>query len=262
MSLKQILIIILCVLMLLTIVLASVVFRRIVSPTPTTPTPSSPSRPAPTESEATTAPTEFVPPVTTGPTEPGHTHNFATLIRKVETTCTVSGYDIYLCECGQSAALNQQAAPGHDYQEANQDATCTVDGYAGTKCTRCGDVQKTAVLPAPGHDHQTPVHQDATCTVDGYDGLQCTRCSNVKKTEIYTAPGHDWGEWLPNPEDSTKENHTCTVCATTESRDVITEPDPSEPGTEPSEPGTDPSEPGEPEPSEPGGSSDPTESVQ
>ena len=259
MSPKRILIVITCMLVLLTIVMAGIVIHRL-APLLQATLPSTEQPPVTTTTDATTLPTESTPPVTTEATEPGHQHEFTKLIRRVETTCIRDGYSIYLCECGQSANLDHEKAFGHSYEPSQADPTCTVDGYIGEKCANCGDIQKDTTIPATGHSYE-PSQAEATCTVDGYIGKTCTTCGYIKKETTFPATGHSFGEWAVDPLDSTKECRTCTTCAEAETRDIVTETEPTEPGVDPSAPveSTEPSHPTEG--SEPTGGSEPTEST-
>lgn len=69
------------------------------------------------------------------------------------------------------------------------------------------------------------VTKEPNCTQPGEKAFKCTKCGAVIKTEIVPAKGHTWGDWKLIKEATVTEKglerRTCTVCGTTEDRDVI-----------------------------------------
>ena len=84
--------------------------------------------------------------------------------------------------------------------------TCTEAGEAEEKCSVCGYVADTVVVPAD-HKWETVkgTEKAATCTENGSRELLCTVCG-AKETEILPAGHH------PGPDATCTVPQTCTVC--------------------------------------------------
>lgn len=179
-------------------------------------------------------------------------------------TCTEKGKKAYkpgtkcvVCEQEITGTLpipKLDHTPPEDLKETVTPATCTEPGEEGipdSKCTVCGETIKGTMKPisALGHkweNFEPKDGQDATQAEDCHEKtvtgtVSCERCGESMEQEI-TIPGkleHTWGEWAPDPEDSTKEIRTCTVCKeATETRNASTNPGTTTP-SEPDDPSTD-----------------------
>lgn len=141
-------------------------------------------------SETTTAPTETDPEESTEP----HVHEYVK-DKTTAATCTSMGYTVYKCSCGKTDVRDFREQLGHQYQQTKVEQTCEQDGCTMKSCVRCGDVQKTDVVPALGHDYQTVKTVTADCEQEGYEEKECTRCHEVVKENIQPALGHSYGEW-------------------------------------------------------------------
>ena len=117
------------------------------------------------------------------PTEPTHTHNYATTM--TAPTCTEKGYTTYSCACGDSYTADEVAANGHTWVSP----TCTV----AQTCSVCQATEGEA----NGH-----TWADATCT-------EAKTCSICQATEG-EANGHTWADA------TCTEAKTCSVCQVTE----------------------------------------------
>ena len=82
----------------------------------------------------------------------GHTPDGAGKVTAA--TCTEDGYTTYHCSvCNTDYTVAGDKALGHDYQwVTTKEATETEDGLEEHKCTRCGDVDDTKVIPATSSD--------------------------------------------------------------------------------------------------------------
>ena len=101
--------------------------------------------------------------------------------------------------------------------------TCETDGSASRRCTDCGIVLETKVLPRTGHTESPAVREreiPATCTQDGsYEELvYCEICHAVlsqKSVEVLST-GHAFGNWKDLPSSDGEETggrqRRCEVC--------------------------------------------------
>lgn len=113
-----------------------------------------------------------------------------------------------------------------DEGEVTKKPTCEAEGEKVYKCTECGKVCKTEVLPVVPHDYTDEiVTLEPTCTEDGVLSFACTMCGEVLKTEAIPALGHKEGELVVTKEASCVEDgakqSTCTVCGTVMTDEVI-----------------------------------------
>ena len=122
-------------------------------------------------------------------------------------TCTADGYTTYTCVCGDTYTEEGEAATGHNYVAGEgKDATCTETGLtAGSKCSKCGDVEaEQEEIPALNHDMVPVEGKPATCTEPGYTAYtDCSRCDHIEGKEVITAKGH---------KDVDAADHICDVC--------------------------------------------------
>lgn len=74
----------------------------------------------------------------------GHRHNYV-MNGKVPATCTVAGYDSYICTCGAYYGVKFADALGHVYVETAFNSQTWQHTY---RCSRCGEIYQTP-LPKP-----------------------------------------------------------------------------------------------------------------
>ncbi len=95
----------------------------------------------------------------------GHVHNFK-ISDKKEATCTVDGYEVYVCD-DDKAEYNRVLVAGHKYALSDRvDPTETEDGYRRYTCSVCGDTYDE-VLPATGIIPTPPPTEPDTMTLSG-----------------------------------------------------------------------------------------------
>lgn len=228
-TVKRLMLILMCTLLVLAVVMAMIVGGKVmallsafIDPDGNTTSTGDSNVPQTSESTEATPPTSSNTEQTTQPTqtEPvesteGHVHEFVKG-KTTSATCTSMGYTVYHCSCGATDIRDFRDQLGHQYQEEVVPQGCEQEGCTLKSCVRCGDVQKTDIKLALGHDYQLVQTVVGSCEVDGYDEYQCTRCGELKKENVQPAPGHTYGQWTvtkPATETAPGEQHkTCEVC--------------------------------------------------
>lgn len=135
-----------------------------------------------------------------------HDHVYSDTPSHFPPSCTVSGYDSYLCTiCGARDPARTTILPaiGHtpatDYV-TDREPTCTEYGEKSIHCTVCkGSVEGTEeLIPMKGHTYPEAglytLDTAATCSQNGVRSYHCTVCGNsipgteevVKKTGIHS----------------------------------------------------------------------------
>ena len=156
---------------------------------------------------------------------PAQGHNYSEVVSETPATCTSSGTRTLRCSnwnCGVpngDMTTRSISALGHNYVETiDRPNTCTDDGHATYKCSRCGDsYEKT--LAALGHDYGEPILVEPTCTTDGSDTIVCGRCGDRVVT-VLPMLGHDYPEeWTlvdePTQDKVGLEKNVCPRCGDT-----------------------------------------------
>lgn len=89
-----------------------------------------------------------------GNSTPEHVHSYS-VDTVVDSTCDEEGYTIFVCECGDTNTLKNDAL-GHEAQLVDAKApTCTEDGWnEHYACMRCEYTTLTELIPALGHNHR------------------------------------------------------------------------------------------------------------
>lgn len=77
-----------------------------------------------------------------------HVHNFVETL--VEASCTIDGYTLKSCICGEETKENVVTAKGHDYKYKLFTATCVDDGYTLYSCKNCNSSYKSNITGATG----------------------------------------------------------------------------------------------------------------
>ena len=150
----------------------------------------------------------------TPPVEPEHTHEFK-LIENKEPTCTLSGYQRYLCACG-AVTMEITDALGHMFQHVETvKPTCESAGHTLMRCARCKEEEKTDITPATGHSILVKAPVAPTCTQPGWtESRACEWCGTVfaEAVEI-PALGHNWSAWVTvKPASETEEGLMERTC--------------------------------------------------
>ena len=135
-----------------------------------------------------------------------HKHNYISTV--TEPTCTVKGYTIYNCECGNSYVNDYTEPLGHD--------------YARDVCSRCGWIRHDHVytVTTVGPDCFNGGYSRGVCDICGatytvnYDALghdcengKCRRCDYFNPDEH----GHEYEESIVDP-DCTNQGYTTFTC--------------------------------------------------
>lgn len=150
---------------------------------------------APEGMTPSTVPPETEPetlPATQPPTDPPHEHAYTDTV--VPPTCTLSGYTVHVCYCGDRFQDAQVEALGHDYIDEETPATCTEAGHILRACTRCGDTQDGGEIAVLGHSYSAQVSAP-TQVQRGYTKYTCDRCGEYYKT-AFVNPLQ--GGYIPN----------------------------------------------------------------
>lgn len=127
--------------------------------------------------------------------------------------------------CGEVAESRTVPKAGHSFEETVVEPTCTLAGYKKMTCTVCSYSQKEDETPKLGHDYQvTTVIRPSTCTMQGLAYTKCTRCTSKSTTKLPLGDHNpsDWKVVTPATVDAEglriKE---CTVCGNVLESEVI-----------------------------------------
>ncbi|MBQ7296291.1 MAG: hypothetical protein IJW86_08915 [Clostridia bacterium] len=145
---------------------------------------------------------------------------------KVASTCTTSGYTVYVCKNDSTHTYKvysaDDAADGHKFGEWSvvTNATQDTDGLKRRECTVCGETEDEKI-PATKHEMQVKSTTDATCTEEGeivyecvssHNGIDCDYTLTVVTSKI----AHTLKTVVTNAtcEEAGKVVTTCTNCDT------------------------------------------------
>ena len=180
---------------------------------------------------ATQLPYTTVPtlPATVPETEPGQTqpHIHSYLGETVAPDCTVGGYTMHICACGDSFQDDFTDPLGHDWAQWQtiEPATVEKEGLQRRECVRC-DAYDQQALPMlkPEHTHAYTVTQvEATCTTAGYTIRTCS-CGDSYRDSETAALGHSWGQWIttkkPTQEAEGLKTRSCDRCNASDSQKI------------------------------------------
>ena len=123
-------------------------------------------------------------------------HDFEEWRTIKEATCLEDGTQMRACQRYGCGTVETGVIKGsHKYSWITTiQPTCVNPGKKVYKCTVCGDVKDTEVIPALGHDFEEPITLKApTCTEKGEQISACKRygCGTVK-SEVIEELGHDF----------------------------------------------------------------------
>ncbi|MBP3310443.1 MAG: hypothetical protein J6L05_06520 [Ruminococcus sp.] len=141
-----------------------------------------------------------------------------------EPTCLKKGSKVRKCKfCGipQKMEMPELSHTFNGSYSTPLSATCTENGLKEGKCTKCGTVVSSAVIPATGHDLSSYTLTPATCTTNGTMVTECENCTYRKLTST-PKKGHKF-----NGTFETTRPATCTVIGEkvgkcTECGDIVT----------------------------------------
>lgn len=109
------------------------------------------------------------------------------------------------CSCGDTITVWED----HGYEEREEEATCTSDGFYTEFCPDCMKPFYYRAIDATGHDYFLDGGVDARCETDGEETYICVKCGD-KDVKTIPATGHTWADA------TCTEPKTCTVCGATE----------------------------------------------
>ena len=163
-------------------------------------------------------------------------------------TCTKEGYTTYTCSvCDYTYVADHVSALGHDYKAAVTPPTCTKEGYTTYTCSVCDHTYIADYVSALGHTEVTDSAVEPGCEDTGLtEGKHCSVCGKViVAQEVVPAKGHTYdnncdadcdicgatrpishqfGDWVvttqPTKDAAGMEDHKCSVCGYTETREV------------------------------------------
>lgn len=147
-------------------------------------------------------------------------HNYATEQDRVEPTCTVDGYVVMACGCGETQNVTLPAVGHTEVVDAAVEATCTEPGLTeGSHCEVCGEtVVAQEESPAKGHAEMKLAGYAATCTEPGLtDGTVCSECGIILVAQEQTPLADHSEEFLPGYAPTCKETgmtdgSACAIC--------------------------------------------------
>ncbi len=120
-------------------------------------------------------------------------------------------------------------AKGHSWNDGaiTIESTCTDTGVETFICTFC-NTTRTESVNAKGHDYSTEWTIDivATCTTEGSKSHHCTRCDTKIDITTITSTGHTWNNGVITSESTCIKNgiktFTCSFCTATKNENIST----------------------------------------
>lgn len=139
-------------------------------------------------------------------------HNFVEQAGRIPATCTENGSAVYRCtRCG-AEKVEQLPKLDHDWVEDSRTApTCTEAGSTNYACSMCG-ATKQETPAALGHEWKQKSKTEATCTEVGAITYRCTRCTEEKVDEI-KALGHDFSVYKSTSATCTSKGESTYQCS-------------------------------------------------
>lgn len=147
----------------------------------------------------------------------GHTHTYGEWYIGEYPTCTSSGEQYRVCDCGDTEHEPLPPLP-HEAGawEVRKEATCTETGEQVKPCIHCGATVETATLPTNDTHTETVYTTLPTCTEQGLTLVVCTACDKELSEIPIPATGHTESQWIIDIEPTCTETGTyhidCTVC--------------------------------------------------
>ncbi len=125
-----------------------------------------------------------------GELEETHVHNYKVKEITREPTCTGSGRQTLICDCGDETKESIDAL-GHDYQLTKEEApTCKKQGKNVFTCSRCS-YTKNEFIDKLDHDYQLDDAKPAGCETKGHNLYKCSMCDRIKN-EPLDPIGHNY----------------------------------------------------------------------
>lgn len=164
--------------------------------------------------------------------EPDCNHNSASWLTEYDSTCTETGLQILVCDCGEELEEKIIPVKGHNWNSGmiTTEASCTEKGIKTYTCQRCWKT-KTENLSAKGHTWNTGViTTNPSCTKTGIRTYTCQSCHGIR-TENVPILGHNYGNWSLSASatvfQAEIQKQSCTRCGKTETRTTGEKLDPT-----------------------------------
>lgn len=111
-------------------------------------------------------------------------HSLTTEVTK-QPTCTETGTKTSKCSVCDYETSEVVNALGHNFTNwrTTSNPNCTKEGSKEASCSRCNE-KKTESIPATGHHYAWVVTKEATESSNGIRQHKCSVCGNVDETEI------------------------------------------------------------------------------
>ena len=145
------------------------------------------------------------------------THDHAYTETVVAPTCSMMGYTLHECACGESFRTDYVDQLGHRWDDGTivEPKTCQRSGVLRYGCIICHETYD-AIIP-PSHTWIDIVTKEPTCTEEGALSKKCADCGTVESEIIPAA--HMWGEVVVTKANSCTESgaetRTCSKCGST-----------------------------------------------
>lgn len=130
-------------------------------------------------------------------------------------TCSVEGYVIYLCSCGDSYKGETIPTVEHEFKSKTVLPTCSSEGYDEHICEICGYSYQDCVIPSTEHEFKKSVYRP-TALSDGFTVYEC-ECSEsyvdeyISYDEILSSPYLEESSVLYQGIDVSRWNHQIDV---------------------------------------------------
>ena len=148
--------------------------------------------------------------------------------------CEDDGVKQHTCQTCKLTVSENVNHTGHEWGETKdviREASCTQEGLRAYRCQKCDATYEEEIITKLPHDNRITTTENvvpATCTQDGsyVTVIRCSMCQQETNRIPGTlqSPGHKWSEWTvkdaPNCEDSGMYIRTCSVCSTTETKNI------------------------------------------
>ena len=137
-----------------------------------------------------------------------HTHRFGNFTVIKVPTCTQTGLEEAVCECG---VITEVELPMTDHVggawEITTPATCVAAGIKQQHCKTCGILVDSSTIPATGHDNVRVEAMAPTCASEGHnEHTECTKCGYTDKSILPALPH------TPGDAPTCTDPQVCTVC--------------------------------------------------
>ena len=114
----------------------------------------------------------------------------------IEPGCTVGGYTLHTCACGDSYRSDFTNPRGHRYEAVITEPGCIAGGFTTYTCD-CGDSYRSDFTTPTGHRYEATVTEPG-CTAGGYTTYSC-HCGDSYRSDFTTPTGHRYEAAITEP---------------------------------------------------------------